>query len=172
MNKLVFSLCIAFTLVCFTSCSSGDTDDSNNQTILGVWELTAWNIEGGFDINNDGTLSTNLLNEIDCSRNETLLFNKNGVVSLNTTFNPEINITLLSGETETYNFDVACDTEGVISLATEYTVKDSIITIGESEAEIDGNQISLVFEDRLKIYNEDKTEIIETRNLTLVYTKQ
>jgi len=172
MNKLLFNFCIAFVLVCFASCSSDDMDDANNAFVVGTWQLTAWNIEGGFDINNDGVINTNLLNEIDCSRNENLLFENNGVVSLNTTFNPEINIILLNVETEEYNFDIVCDTEGVISLATEYTVKDSNITIGETEATIQGNQINLVFEDRIKIYNEDKTEIIETKDLTLVYTKQ
>lgn len=172
MNKLILNLCIAFVLVCFTSCSSDDMQDSNNSSISGVWKLTAWNIEGGFDINNDGTISSNLLNEIDCSRNETLFFDNNGVVSLNTTFNPDIGIALLNETTDEYSFDVTCDTEGVISLATEYTIKDSIITIGESEAMIEGNQISLVFEGRIKIHNEDFTEVIETKDLTLVYNKQ
>lgn len=172
MNKLILNLCIAFVLVCFTSCSSDDMQDSNNLSISGVWKLTAWNIEGGFDINNDGTISSNLLNEIDCSRNETLFFDNNGVVSLNTTFNPDIGIALLNETTDEYSFDVTCDTEGVISLATEYTIKDSIITIGESEAMIEGNQISLVFEGRIKIHNEDFTEVIETKDLTLVYNKQ
>jgi len=172
MNKLILNLCIAFVLVCFTSCSSDDMQDSNNSSISGVWKLTAWNIEGGFDINNDGTISSNLLNEIDCSRNETLFFDNNGVVSLNTTFNPDIGIALLNETTDEYSFDVTCDTEGVVSLATEYTIKDSIITIGESEAMIEGNQISLVFEGRIKIHNEDFTEVIETKDLTLVYNKQ
>ena len=172
MNKLLLNLCIAFVLVCFTSCSTDDMQDSNNSSITGVWKLTAWNIDGGFDINNDGTVSTNLLNEIDCSRNETLFFDNDGVVSLNTTFNPDINIALLNIETSEYSFNVACDTEGVISLATSYTVNDSMIMIGESEAQIDGNQIFLVFQDRIKIYNEDFTQVLETKDLTLVYNKQ
>ncbi len=172
MNKLLLNLCIAFVLVCFTSCSTDDMQDSNNSSITGVWKLTAWNIDGGFDINNDGTVSTNLLNEIDCSRNETLFFDNDGVVSLNTTFNPDINIALLNEATSEYSFNVACDTEGVISLATSYTVNDSMIMIGESEAQIDGNQIFLVFQDRIKIYNEDFTQVLETKDLTLVYNKQ
>jgi hypothetical protein len=172
MNKLLLNLCIAFVLVCFASCSTEDVQDSNNSSITGVWKLTAWNIDGGFDMNNDGTVSTNLLNEMDCSRNETLFFDNNGVVSLNTTFNPDLNIALLDDTTNTYSFNVACDTEGVISLATEYTLNDAVLMIGESEAQIEGNKISLVFEDRIKIYNEDFTEVIEAKDLTLVYIKQ
>jgi hypothetical protein len=172
MKKLLLNLSYAILLVCFTSCSTDDTQDSNDSPIVGVWELTAWNVEEAFDFNNDGTANTNLLNEINCSRNETLFFENNGVVSLNTTFNPDLNISLLNNETNTYNFDVTCDTEGVVSLATEYTIENSMITIGESVAEIEGGQMFLVFEDRIKIYNEDFTEVFDTKDLTLVYSKK
>lgn len=172
MNKLLLNLCIACALVNFTSCSSDDMQDSDNSSITGVWTLTAWNIDEGFDFNNDGTVSTNLLSEIDCSQNETLFFEKNGTVSLNTTFNPDIDIALLNEENNEYNFNVTCDNEGIISLATSYTVNDSIVMIGETEAQFDGNQITLVSEDRIKIYNEDFTEVVETRDLTLVYFKK
>ncbi|WP_298345283.1 hypothetical protein [uncultured Algibacter sp.] len=171
MKKLLLSLCCAILLVSFTSCSTDDTQDSNDSSIVGVWTLNAWNIEDGLDMNNDGIASTNLLDEIDCSRNETLFFDKNGVVSLNTTFNPDLNISLLNSETNTYNFEITCDTDGIVSLATEYTIENSMITIGESVAEIEGGQIFLVFEDRIKIYNEDFTQVIETKDLTLVYNK-
>jgi len=69
------------------------------------------------------------------------------------------------------SFEVTCDTEGVISLATEYSVNNVALTIGENEARIDNNKIFIVFEDRLKIYNEDLTEVLDTKDLTLVYSK-
>ncbi|WP_298496693.1 hypothetical protein [uncultured Algibacter sp.] len=171
MNKLLLNLCFACILVFFTSCSSDDAQDKNSTAIIGVWKLTAWNVDQGFDINNDGVVNTNLLNEIDCPRNETLFFDDKGIVSLNTTFNPDLDITLLNEEASEYRFNVACDTEGIISLATSYTLNDSIIMIGESEAQIKNGQIILIFEDRIKIYNEDLTQIIETKDLTLVYDK-
>jgi len=171
MNKFLFNLCIIGVLVCFTSCSTEDTEDSEVSAIIGVWELTAWNINGGFDMNNDGVASSNLLNEIDCSSNETLVFDKNGVVSLNTTFNPDLKIALLDETSDAYRFEVTCDTEGVISLATEYSFNNVALTIGENEARIDNNKIFIVFEDRLKIYNEDLTEVLDTKDLTLVYSK-
>ena len=107
MNKILLNLCFVFALVCFSSCSTDDSQDSNDSSITGVWKLTAWNVEEGFDINNDGTISTNLLNEIDCSRNETLFFDNKGVVSLNTTFNPDLDIFVLDDSTREYSFNVS-----------------------------------------------------------------
>lgn len=171
MKKLLFYLCFTFALVCLASCSSDDLQDSNNSPIVGVWELVAWNVEEAFDFNNDGTANTNLLNEIDCSRNETLFFENNGVVSLNTTFNPDINIALLDGTDAMYDFDVTCDTQGIISLATSYELNESSILIGEFEASYTENRITLVFREKIKIYNEDFTNVIDAKDLTLVYTK-
>ena len=173
MNKLLLNLCIAFALVCFTSCSTDNDDDLINADIIGVWELTAWNVDGGFDINNDGTVNTNLLNEIDCSHNETLRFDNKGFVSLNTTFNPDIDIALLNETTREYSFNVTCDTEGVISLATAYTRVENTIMFGNSEALLEDNQISITYRDRIEIFNLDITpQVVETKDLTLVYTKQ
>ena len=142
MNTFKITLLSVCTLVLFTSCSSDEMQNQNNSNIQGVWKLSAWNIEGGFDMNNDGVINTNLLNEIDCSQNETLLFEPNGVVSLNTTFNPEIEIALLNNTDDEYLFNIKCDTEGIISLATSYAISGSYILIGDSNAQIDGNKIS------------------------------
>lgn len=170
MNKFIVTVIFACTLVFFTSCSSDDMQ--NNSNLVGTWELSAWNVEGGFDLNDDGIVSTNLLNEIDCTQNETLLFEANGVVSLNTTFNPDIEIVLLNDSDNQYSFNVDCDTEGVISLATSYSVNGNSVSIGESMALLDANQISIVFKNSLEIHNEDLTEVIATKDLTLVYSKK
>lgn len=172
MNKFIITIISTCALVFFTSCSSDDMQNQNNSNLQGIWKLAAWNVEDGFDMNNDGVINTNLLNEIDCSQNETLLFEANGVVSLNTTFNPDIEIVLLNDTANDYRFNIECDTEGIISLATSYTVNGSAISIGESNAQFDGNQISMVFENSLEIYNEDSTEVIATKDLTLVYVKK
>ena len=172
MNKILLNLCLALFLVFVTSCTSEDIQESNNSQLLGSWKLNAWNINNGFDMNNDGVVSTNLLNEIDCSYQETLLFEPDNVVSLNTTFNPDLDIVLLNNSNDEYRFNVGCDTEGVVSLATLYTLKDSIISFGNIEAVIDNNKISIVYKNKIEIYNEDLTEVVETKDLTLVYVKQ
>lgn len=171
MKKLLFTL-LTLCILAFTSCSSEDIENPNNSSIVGVWELTAWNVVNGFDFNNDGIISTNLLNEINCTKEETLVFEANSVVSLNTTFKPDIEIAQSNSINSEYSFNINCDTDGVVSLATSYTFDGNNIVFGETIASIDGNQITIVFMDTIEIYNEDVTEVIETRDLTLVYTKQ
>lgn len=167
MKNILLTLCFASLLL--TSCFSDGDDDF---AIVGAWQLSAMNVEGGFDINNDGTISSNLLNEIDCINNETLVFESNGVVTSNLTFNPHIKIALLDGTSDDYVFDVVCDEEGVISFATTYAYNNKIVVINESIATFGNNQLSRIFEDAIQIYNEDFTEVVATKNLTLVYTKQ
>ena len=168
MNNFFFNFSFILGLVFFTSCTKDDVDNS----IVGTWELTAWNIDEAFDINNDGVSSFNLLSEIDCFSNETLIFEKDNIVSLNTTFNPELSITLLNEEVREYVFDVSCNNDGVISLATSYSVDGNFVLIGESEANIDNGKIYLVFKDRIEIHNEGLSKIIDSKDLTLVYTKK
>lgn len=167
MNKLFYPLILS--ILFLVSCSNEAIDDDS---LLGTWTLTEWNITDGFDINNDGIVSTNLLNEIGCSYNETLLFEPNNVVSLNTTFNPLLEVKLANDSAGGYGFNVECDTEGIISLATFYSKVGNTLVIGDSNAVINGNKISLVFQDKIEIYNEDGSQIIETKDLTLVYQKQ
>ncbi|MDO5969730.1 hypothetical protein Q4Q35_07910 [Flavivirga aquimarina] len=165
MNKLLFILCFA---LLFTSCSVED----NNISVVGTWKLTARNVVDGFDINNDGTVDTNILNEVDCVNNETLIFETNGVVSSNKTYNPDIDIALLDGTTDDYIFNVTCDEQGIIGFATTYTQDMNTVTFNDNEFTIIGNQLSREIKESIKIYNEDFTEIVATKDLTLIYTKQ
>ncbi|MBP0903301.1 hypothetical protein ACFSKN_00235 [Mariniflexile gromovii] len=168
MKNTWFVLCFTSSLL-LTSCFN-DADD--NLTIEGVWRLTAMNVEDGFDINEDGVANVNLLNEIDCVNNETLVFESKGVVTSNKTFNPDIKIALLEGTTDAYVFDVECDVEGTINFAVNYTQNNNLIIINESEAILNGNQLTRVFENAINIYSEDFINVIATKKVTLVYTKQ
>ncbi|MDD7884872.1 hypothetical protein [Flavivirga sp. 57AJ16] len=167
MSKLLFILC--FALLLFTSCSSEDNDDLS---VVGTWKLTAWDVVGGFDINNDGTVSTNILDEIECVNNETLIFEPNGVMSSNKTFSLDIDITLLEGTTDEYVFNVMCDQEGVIGFATTYSQNGDTLIFNDKESTIKGDQLFRVLKEAITIYNTGFTEVLATKDLTLVYTKQ
>jgi len=150
------------------SCSS----DADDNVIDGVWMLTEWNITDGFDINKDGIVNTNILNELACENKETLVFESTGVVSSNHTFNPSIVIALVNGTSSNYIFDVTCDDDEIISFATTFKVQGSLVLINDSIATANRNTLTRVFLDAIKIYNEDFTEVVATKDLTLVYKKQ
>ncbi|OUS01925.1 hypothetical protein A9Q86_04550 [Flavobacteriales bacterium 33_180_T64] len=151
------------------SCSSDDIDV--NSSIIGSWKLTNYNIGVSVDIDKDDIENLNLLNELNCSNNEILIFESNGTVSSNDTFNPNIDISKsnLNGD---YVFYVEC-AEGVIGFATLYnTLNDDTVEFNDKPSAIIGNTLTRVFENVIEVYNEDFSEIIETKHLTLIYTKQ
>jgi hypothetical protein len=160
-------------IILVSICSFACTDEIYDfASVEGEWKLTGYNSVTGFDINDDGVKSVNLLEEIECTNNETLIFDSNGVMSSNNTFNPKIDIALKDGSKSEYVFNVECDLEGVIGFATGYSQNGDIITYKNHSASIIENQIFIVFENAIEIYNADYTEVIETQDLTLVYTKQ
>ena len=167
MNKLLFIL--SFATLLFTSCS---TDNDDNESVVGEWRLTSYNIASEFDINSDGVFSTNILDEIECANNETLIFESNGVMSSNATFNPTIDIILLDEITNEYTFNVVCDSEGIISFASEYSQNGEIISYSNKEASIQGNQLYVVFESAIKVLSKDLLQVVSTEDLILTYTKQ
>ena len=163
--KRILLIIISIVLV---SCS----DETIDMSAVGSWKLTGYNVANGFDINNDGIKSVNLLDEFECQNNETLTFELNGVVSSIETFNPEINIVLVDESTNEYAFNITCDLEGVIGFATNYSQNGEIITYNSKNATIIGNEMKMVFEDAIEIFNADLTQVIANEDLTLVYTKQ
>lgn len=167
MKKIVLVLVVIF-LVFFTSCSIEPIEDVSFE---GTWKLTAWSVNIPVDLNNDVISSTNLLDEIDCVINETLVFDNDGIVVSNLTFNPKVNISLINSETNSYEFSVECDTEGVIATASSYTKSNNTIIINNRVSHIDDNELTMVFENAIEVYNEDFTAVIAIKDLTLVYTK-
>ena len=169
MKNFLFLFSLLFVLS-IQSCSKDNYDEVNN-ALVGSWKLTAWNVEGGFDINSDGVADINLLSEIDCPNEETLVFESNGTVSSDKTFNPKLQIALIDEVNETYSFNVECP-EGVIGFSASYSLNNGALTIQDRMASLNGNQLTRVFEDAIKIYNEDFTQVIATKTLTMVYTKE
>ena len=152
-----------------SSCSKEEVD--NDQTVVGIWTLTNYDIGFSADINNDGIKSFNLLDEIDCRVNEELVFESNGTVVSNDSFHHIIDISK-SELTSAYIFAVECS-EGYVSFATSYTqISSNMVEFNDDTSLINNNQLTRVFENAIEIYNEDFTEVVEVKNLTLTYTKQ
>ncbi|HLT33291.1 MAG TPA: hypothetical protein VKZ98_05830 [Aquaticitalea sp.] len=172
MKRFIPFLCCCITFFVSISCSKDYDDNIQNSNILGVWELAGWSLDIEMDLNNDSVFSTNLLDEAPCQNYETLIFEADGTFSSNRTFNPTVNISLVNGTTDSYVFDVACDTEGTIGLAGPFTQTGNMVTLLGNTAMINGNQLSIVYENAVEIYNEDFTEVVDTKNLTVIYGRK
>lgn len=166
--KRILTIFTFLSLLLF-ACSS---DDSKLTSVEGVWQLVAYNVPEGFDINNDGIKSINILQEIGCANNEVMVFESTGVVYTDASFNPLIQIYILNEVTNEYAFNVECDTEGVISLATNYTQKGNTITFNKHSASVMHNHLYIIYEDAIEIFNADFTKVLAREDLTLVYSKQ
>ena len=74
--------------------------------------------------------------------------------------------------TSEYIFDIECS-EGYVSFAAIYIQENSnTVEFNNHTSVITNNELIRVYENAIEIYNEDFTEIVEVKNLTLVYTKQ
>lgn len=180
MRKLVVSLFVLTALV-FTSCESDD-DGSSSSNIQGTWKLTAWNSVESFDLNNDGVASTNLLDEMDCYNNETIVFANNVATAISTSY-ADITAEIVVGTTNEFNYSIDCEQEFSSDDAI-FTVNGNTVTITTTEmfdgevsenvlvATINGNTLSFVVEEGLYIYNDANFDTVVEQDLTFVYTKQ
>ncbi|TDU39700.1 hypothetical protein BXY82_1730 [Gelidibacter sediminis] len=161
-------------LFCALSCfilSSGCTEDDANNPVLGNWKLTSWSITIPLDMNLDGIANTNLLMETECEVNEKLIFDKHGVVTSKDTYNPELKVSLIDDTTDIYKVEEMCS-EGSIGFATEY------IQIGAESISLNGKvgvvhqgKLTFVYNGAIPVYNENYTEIVDKKDLILIYDK-
>lgn len=146
--------------------------DKSEHVVIGDWLLTTRTIDLPFDVNQDGVSNTNLVAEIDCNKTETLTFDNNGTVSSGNEFSNLLRY-YKENDTNVYRIISDCNTEGIISFASEFKVTDErTIKISDRVYVLSGNTLTTVYENSVKIYNEDFTEVIETKDLKLIYTKQ
>ncbi|MEM6515725.1 MAG: hypothetical protein AAF688_06045 [Bacteroidota bacterium] len=150
-------------------------DCSNNQqttNIPGTWKLTAWNIDGGLDLDNDGTASVNVLDEMDCYNNETIVFNADGTASVISTSFADIESEFELGSNDEFDFTVECiqDDETTTGTWTEdsntltFTYDDFDETI---EFTIENNDISYFIPNGFTTFG-----VEFSTDMTIVYTKQ
>ncbi len=167
--KLLIPILFIF-LTLFTGCSTEAVDVEENP-LEGGWKLTTWTVGIPVDLNNDAVFSTNLIEEIPCEAMEMLTFSVDGTVASNLTFNPSVMISK-NEALGVYVYQVECETEGSIGFAASYAHKGSSVFINDREAIINGNTLTMVYKNAQKVHNIAKTDVLETKDITLVYTKQ
>ena len=132
------SLVIACCFIIFLGCNLDDGTEGvapPNFDVLGLWDLTEVNVNPPQDLNEDGTASTNLLNELDCLSGE-LLINGDLQWSLDQT---ELLITVITND----QFGILCNgTNSSVGLwfsdENEVTFEDNPLF---SSLQIENNQL-------------------------------
>jgi hypothetical protein len=138
---------------------------------LGDWKLVGYSIGEAHDINDDGVSHINLLNELNCENKEVLKFETTGIVSSSASYNPTLDVSKRVLD-DSYVFHAECP-EGVIGFATDFQqISDATFRFNGREFTIVDNMFTLVFIDDIKIYdNNNLSEVIETKNVVLTYSK-
>lgn len=80
LPKVISFLCMASILLSCTDDGDGENTEVNLDNFIGVWNLVSVTVSEQIDTNDDGILTSNLLTEVDCLR-EQLLLNANSTWS-------------------------------------------------------------------------------------------
>ena len=162
-----------------SSASIDALDSCNNSQsvseIVGTWQLTAWLVQSGLDLNNDGSSNLNLLDEMDCYNNETIEFNTDGTASINSRSFAEIIVEFEVGSTNSFDYFINCIEEDNITTATWTEDGDSITLVydgidEEIQFTLENNQLSLLVPNGFFAQSSDfSLEVLE--DITIVYTK-
>ena len=191
MKKNVFSLFLLVTAVLFTSCDNEPIEGfdltqqntvtpgiSTNNSIVGTWKLTAWNTTNALDINNDGTAGINLLTELNCYDNETLVFNTdNTSVSMSRSY-ADIELNLVVGTTNSYNYVVNC-VQAIENTNSTWTQAGQNVAITDATSGTATNFLLSTNDNELSFlvpsgftYTSNDGSLTVNEDLTFVYTKQ
>ncbi len=174
MKKLFGLLLVA---AAFTACSKDDDNSNNSTSVEGNWKLTAFETENAYDLNNDGTASKSVMDETDCYQNETLSFDGNGTGEATSTSYADIQLTLVVGTTDEYEYTIDCVSETEVTPFV-YTKEGNDVSLvvggfGNANATISGNTLTYVIQEGLFIEVDDNgTTTTVTEDITFVYTKQ
>ena len=157
--------------------SLGDCEqDTEPTTVVGDWLLTAWNVEEGQDLNNDGQASNNLLDEMDCYTNNTLVLNADNTGVVTNTSYAEFDIEIEVGTTDSYDFTVNC-IEELETINVFWSQNGNVVAItdptsGVSDWILDGDTLSITIPEGFTVINTEDTTISVIQDLTFVYTRQ
>lgn len=174
MKKIMSLLAIT---VLFAACSVDD--DSNEEVVTSIegnYKLTAFTTTNAYDLNEDGTASTDVLAETGCLDNNRFVFatnNRGEVVNANSL---DVTLTPVEGSTDEYEYTITCVDEPEFS-AFVYNVEDDMVRVTSNGESFDGiiseDTITFTIEDGFNLEEEGPNGPVEiSEDITLVYTKQ
>ena len=189
MKKIILNIFVFVALLVINSCDNEPLEgfdlanpavqnptggSSQNTTIAGTWRLTAWNSTNPVDINNDGVPSTNLLTEFNCYTNETIVFNSDNTGMIMSRSYAEIELELVTGTTNTYEYMTTCIQE-IENTPMTWTQAGNIVAVDDGfsvvNLSLNANQLSFLIPNGFQADSTDGMVTVE-EDLTFVYTKQ
>jgi len=150
--------------------NTGDTD----VTVVGTWKMTAWNVNEAQDLNEDGTSSTNLLDEMDCYNNETVVFNADFTGIAMSTSYADIELNLVIGTTNEFDYSITCVPEienTDLTWAQSGNIVATTSTGITNNFTLNGNELSFLIPEGFTVVSDDSSVTV-IQDLTIVYTKQ
>lgn len=143
MIRKFYTLLFASMLI--VSCSSDDGDASDDgASIVGVWDAIEFNTAIGLDLNDDGTASSNLLDELDC-------FEVSSTFTEEGTFTSTSSSILFEGTD--IDFTLSCD-DGVETNSGTYVLNGSALTTTDEDGDVEST-VSITAT-RLTVSGEDE----------------
>ncbi|MBO3098858.1 hypothetical protein [Gelidibacter pelagius] len=168
MKTSIRLLFFTFSLILLLSSSKNEV----RNPVIGAWELTTWTVGIPIALNDNAQFTTNLLDQTSCDVNEILSFDSNEIVISEDSFSPNVTIRLKDGTSDVYLVEETC-AEGAIGYATDYSQDtNGDIQFNGTVGVVTNNRLTVIYKNAIKIYNEALTEVIESKDLTLIYTKK
>lgn len=168
MKKLFAIASVAFLAL---GCSGEDDGTIVGASVEGTWDLTSFELNQAFDLNGDGTPSSNIFNETNCFQDTYIVFDDGNDA---TVYFDDIvvNMDVVEG-VEVYSADCTAST----SYTGTYTVIGNNVTVtGEGQTiylSRDGDTMTLIVPEMIEIPTEDGgIETVITVGATLVFTRQ
>lgn len=177
MKKIIALAAVALLGI---SCSDDDSSETNggSTSIEGTWKLTAFTLNEGADLNNDGTASTDMISESGCYSNSSLVFSTNNVATINIE-ELEIDLDLVVGTEDSYEYSIDCveATPEVAAYAVAGNTVNITVTDGEDSETIplvkSNNTLTLTIPEFVDVPIEENGNVTYSFvGASLVFTKQ
>ncbi|MFC0604812.1 hypothetical protein [Winogradskyella pulchriflava] len=152
----------------------GDCESEFVDTV-GTWKLVGWVTNVLRDIDNDGIVTNNYLDEIDCYDNETLTFNADGTGTLFLRSRADITFTPLSGPQGGEDFFVDCYSISE-DVPFSWVQNANSITFTLTDGTVsnyfrNGNSLYVAFDDGFYATNTEDSNSVIVERVTFVYYK-
>lgn len=166
----ISSLFIAYVLL--VSCTKND--DTLQASISGVWKLTAWNVISPLDLNNDGVPNSNLLLEFGCLNGSELIFKDSQNASLYYSSDVSFHV---ENENEGWFFMISCSLDGEVTpMQLTYVYQDNDVILNNAgdllHFTLTDNTLSMVVPNGFVARNPETQDIVLSRDVTYLFTKQ